>query len=52
MTNRNRSRSRESGENAVVWPDPSPLDDWWEAVMLDTEPVVAGEPVRRVPGAN
>ncbi|MFI1912960.1 hypothetical protein [Nocardia sp. NPDC020380] len=50
MTNRNRGRSRESGEIAVVWPDPSPLDDWWEAVMLDNESVVDREPARRVPG--
>lgn len=27
------SGRREFSEAAAVWPDPSPLDDWWKSVM-------------------
>ncbi|MCM6776387.1 hypothetical protein NDR87_20805 [Nocardia sp. CDC159] len=31
----NTNTAQESGntQNPVVWPDPSPLSSWWDAVM-------------------
>ncbi|MEN0133994.1 MAG: hypothetical protein AAGC80_02535 [Rhodococcus sp. (in: high G+C Gram-positive bacteria)] len=27
--------------DAVVWPDPSPLDSWWKRVVIDHETALA-----------
>ncbi|WP_156959756.1 hypothetical protein [Nocardia sp. BMG51109] len=29
-------------QRAVVWPDPSPLGSWWEAVMRESAPSSPG----------
>lgn len=28
----------------TTWPDPSPLDGWWEAVMFGPEPIPSSDP--------
>lgn len=31
--------------DAIVWPDPSPLDSWWKRVVIDRATALAeGEP--------
>ncbi|BAH48725.1 hypothetical protein [Rhodococcus opacus] len=34
--------------DAIVWPDPSPLDSWWKRVVIDHATALAeGEPSAR-----
>ncbi|WP_157573843.1 hypothetical protein [Nocardia jejuensis] len=37
MANRTGGPRHDSGDVVAVWPDPSPLHDWWEAVVLGPE---------------
>ncbi|MFE3794393.1 hypothetical protein KHQ06_22435 [Nocardia tengchongensis] len=38
-----RRRSPAAAEIAAVWPDPSPLSEWWDHVMLVKRSKSAGD---------
>ncbi len=36
---------RNEGRASAVWPEPSPLQDWWETVMFGPGPVPDWKPM-------